>query len=495
MMKRLRMALCLLMCLCLLSSCTGVTATAPTATLPPVNPGPAAPYGDAALRYTATVPLYLPSVDGQTLLAFYDTLTLTYGQHPAESILRALLRHEGNSRVAPIGGTVELTLAGSNPVILSGGVCTVNLSASALLLSSEAFYTAAQAIAATLCELDDIDYVTLLVSGSPVAMDVGGNLPLGTMSAAIGQELPILWEQFSAKRTPVGALASATPLTSTAALYFPLADGSGVAAEPRRLSFAGQHPQQLMVALLEALSSGAAMLENTAPLPNVMDLLLFMPEVVELEGGGRRANLHFTADVQERLTAAGCDPVCFFAAITMTLTSFMPSLQQVCIQVGNGALTTVTSPVHGARLFPGALHTREHYMSLVMDQARLSLPREGRLTHLAISLPYRQTHDPRALLLRLAEEGALPDTLTDADILGISVKDGTLLINLSERYGEAIRASSADQRLMAYSAVTTLCEALQLRRVRFYFGGSSVDSLGADLTWSGEFLYNPGMGE
>ena len=49
--------------------------------------------------------------------------------------------------------------------------------------------------------------------------------------------------------------------------------------------------------------------------------------------------------------------------------------------------------------------------------------------------------------------------------------------------------------MIAYSAVTTLCRALELRRVRFYFGGSAVDELGSDLTWSGEFLYNPAMGK
>lgn len=493
-MKRLQMALCLLLCLAMLSSCGAHPVSAPAATLPPVSPGPAAPYGDAALRYQAITPLYLPSQDGQTLLAFYDNLSLTYGQPPAEAVLRALLRHEGNSRVAPIGGKTELTLAGADPVILSGGVCTVNLSASALLLSAQEFHTAAQAIAATLCEMDAIDYVNLLVSGTPAAMDVGGNLPLGAVAGTPGQELPVLWEQLSAKRTPVGALAASTPLTATAALYFPLADGTGIAAEPRRLSFPGQHPQQLMTTLLEALSSGAAVMENTAVMPNVMSLLLFMPEVVELEGGGRRATLHFTADILERLAVSGCDPVCFFAAITMTLTSFVPSLQQICILMGNDALTTVTSPVHGARLFPGALHMREHYTRLVMGQGMLFIPAEQGLTARTIALPYRTTHEPRTLLMHLSECGAMPQGLTDADILGIAVKDETLLINLSDRYADVIR-QSAGQRLTAYSAVTTLCSALDVRRVRFYFGGSAVDSLGSDLVWSGEFLYRPGMAE
>ena len=490
--RRLRMGLCLLLCLCL-CSCSAQVAPLPDATLPPMEPGPAAPVGDTSLRYYATVPLYLPSVDGQTLLTYYDTLAFTVGKHPAEAILTALLGHEGNDRVASLGGNVELTLAAGDSLVLVGGVCTVNLAASANLLSPEKLYVAALAISATLCELDDIDYVTLLIAGSPAAMDVSGNLPLGVIADYSGLELPILWDQFDAKRAPVGTLASATPRSAAAVLYFPLADGSGISAEPRTLSFPGQHPQQLILTLMEALSAGAALMADAAPMPNMTAHMLFMPEAVELEGGGRRANLYFSAALMEELSRIGCDPLCFFAALTMTLTSFVPALQQVSFQMGNAALAAVPSQVHGERTFPGALHTREHYIPLVMGQATLYIPGEGGLMAKTASLHYQQTQSPRALLMLLSQHGALP-ALTNGDILGIAIHDGTLLINFSEDFAQAVRRS-ADQRMIAYSAVTTLCRALELRRVRFYFGGSAVDELGSDLTWSGEFLYNPAMGE
>ena len=97
--------------------------------------------------------------------------------------------------------------------------------------------------------------------------------------------------------------------------------------------------------------------------------------------------------------------------------------------------------------------------------------------------------------MRLAspEIAALPTDLTDADILGLAIQDGTLLIHLSARYGDVIRASGQDQRLMAYSVVTTLGELLNVRRVRFCFGGEAIENLGSDLCWSGEFLYQPGL--
>lgn len=495
MKKKLHGAICLCLCALLLTGCTADSPILPSATLPPAISGPEAPIGDAGLQREAIVPLHLPSLDGQSLLTFFETMHLPRDLHPAETILTALLAHPGNSRVRSLGGTVSLSLYGSNPVEISGGVCTVNLSASALQLSNQDLYTVALAITATLCEMEDISYVSLLIAGTPVAMDVGGHLPLGALSAPSGQELPTLWEQFSARRTPVGELPAHTPLTATAALYFPLSDGSGIVAEPRRVSFPGQHPQQQVIALLSALSAGADVTVGAADLPDLNALLLFPPEVTDLESGGRRVTLQFTADVQNRLRAAGCDPSCTFAAITTTLTTFVPSLQQVCILLGDGALTSLYSDHLGSMLFPGGLMNRTTFAHTLMGQVTVYVPSEHGLSPMTLSLPYRSVSSPRALLLKLGSPavGALPEGLTDADILGISVQDGTLLVNFSARYAQVIRESQMDQRLMAYSMVDTLCGLLGVRRVRFFFGGESVESLGSSLVWNGEFLFNPAL--
>ena len=494
MKKHLRL-ICLLLCVFLLTGCTAGTPLHTSSALPTAAPGPAAPIGDAGLRQESVVPLHLPSLDGQSLLTFYERMLLPLDRHPAETILTALLSHPGNSRVRPVGGSIRLALSGANPVEISGSICTVNLSAGALQLSMQELYTAALCISTTLCELDDIQYVNLLIADTPIAMDVGGHLPLGALSGSTGAELPVQWEQFSSRRTPAGELPAHTPLTSAASLYFPLADGSGIVAEPRRISFPGQHPQQQVIALLDALSAGAQLAENAASMPDLRRMLLFTPEVTNLESGGRRATLHFTADVQHRLLSAGCDPSAVFAAITYTLTTFVPSLQQVCILVGDGALTSLYSDALGSLLFPGGLMNRHTFSHALMGQTTVFIPEGQRLSARMLALPYRSASSPRTLLQALAapELSALPPGLTDADILGLTVQDGVLLINLSARYAEVIRHSGLDQRLAAYAAVNTLCRMLNVQRVRFYFGGTQIDSLGSALCWSGEFFANPAL--
>lgn len=495
MKKRLSSLICLLLCAAMLASCTPESTSLPTITLPPISTGPDAPIGDAGLQHETLAALHLPSLDGQSLLTFYEPLILSRDQHPAEAILRALLGHEGNSRVRSLGGQVPLTLSGGNPIEVSGGVCTVSLTAAALQLSSEELYTCALSIAATLCELKDIDYVNLLIAGIPVAMDVSGYLPLGSVTAHPGQELPVLWEQFTSRRTPVGELPSGTPMTATATLYFPLADGSGIASEPRRIAFPGQHPQQQVTALLEALSCGPEQLTGIADMPDFSSLQLFFPEITELASGGKRVTLHLTTDAPSRIVASGCDMACFFAAVVTTLTTFVPSLQQVCILTGDGALTSLYSTQLGSMLFSGGLMTRQDFSHTLMEPLNVYISAAQQLSPQMLPLHYRTAASPRMLLLAMASPAvaALPAGLTDADILGIAVQDGTLLVNFSQRYADVIRSSEMDQRLMAYSAVNTLCGQMNVRRVRFYFGSNAMDSLGSDLVWSGEFLYNPGL--
>ena len=148
--------LCLLTAALLLTGCTAPQENPSAAPVSPaVSAAPtdfAAPIGDVGLNYTATAALHLPSADGQKLLAVYDELTFTYSLHPAETILRALLSHPGGGRVRPVS-PVALVPAGSDPVEVSGGVATVNLSAAAAELPREQLHTVCRAIAATLCEL------------------------------------------------------------------------------------------------------------------------------------------------------------------------------------------------------------------------------------------------------------------------------------------------------------------------------------------------------
>lgn len=508
MMKRLRLFMCLVCALCL-AGCSSIpaTPTAPAVTLPPVTARYEAPTDDSSLSYIAVRPLYLPSLDGQRLLCQYESVALSHDRHDAESLVRALLAHEGNDTVRALGQGVRLTLYGKHPVEVAAGVCTVNLSSSALILQEKELYTACLAIASTLCELGDVSDVNVLIADQAVGMDIIRTLPLGVVKAHPGEELTVLWEQMDARRTPLTGDPAYTPLTTTATLFFPLEDGSGIIPETRNISFSGQNPQQLSAGLLDALSAGAQYLPGVAPMPDMRSLMVYAPQVSDMTEGGRLVTLHFVSDLEHRLAALNLDTSCFMAAIVHTLTTFVPSVTAVSIHVGSTALTSLYHNDHGSLIFHGGVLRRTDFASFLMTQIRIHMASGQYLKQVVRAMPTAEAVSPRALLMHLMNgptqeekdagvQSVLPDGLAPQDVLGVAIRDDTLILNLSLRFADKIRFEATEyEQQLCYAMVNTLCQAKGLRRAVFFFDGKMVETLGGEIYWGGEFLLSPGMNE
>lgn len=490
-MKRV---LCMLLCVLLLCS-----ACAPqeieTAFTP--LPSPDAPY-DAPTDMTnltreKTVALYRPSRNGQTLQCTYQAVTADETAHLAETVIQALLEAPETADIVSLAEYGKVALVGTQPVTVSGNVCTVNLASSALQMTIRDLYTVCLSISTTLCALPEISFVNILVAGQPVAMDVQNLLPLGALSSVVGEDLSLLWEQLVAKRTSVGGVAAQTPLSSAAVLYFPLEDAQGVTCEVRQLSFSGQDPQQLVYGLLDALSGGALEAANVPEMPDLRSLLLLAPEISTLSSGRRSLTLHFVPDVLQRIAAQGIDPVCFFGALTLTLTSFVPSLEQVVMWVGDATLNSLYSTEYGTWVTSGGVMTRSDFAALETDPVVAWVAEEGRLRRMTLNLPSTVSREPSELLSALLATATFPEGLSGEELLGMALAEDTLLVNLSKQAAEKISQSTLDQRLMAYALTGTLCRRYQVRRVRFFFGGEAVDFLSGKVLWSGVFLPDPLM--
>lgn len=506
MKKRILCLLLALICLFTLSGCRSAERSAPAAaTLPPAEAKYAAPVGDDSLRHTATVPLYLPSKDGQRLLTEYVTLSLNHSQHSAEAILLALLAQPATAQTQSLGNGISLSLYGAQPVEVSCGVCTVNLAATALQLEQPELYRVCAAITATLCELEDVQYVNFLVADQALSMDITGNLPLGSQTVHPGEELTVLWEQMEARRAPLGENPANTPVSAVATLYFPLADGAGVVAETRNLTFSGQSASQLAEGLAAALSTGAQYLSGVSGMPDLSSLMTEPPQAIDLEDGGRMLNLYFHTGLEAALQQTRTDMSCFISAIVHTMTGFIPALSHVRIYIGETPLTSLYSAAQGNLIFQNGLIYRQQFASYLQEQVTLCFSSGNRLKEVRRALPYRQSRDPRALLQQLMEgptqqelntgyEPALPEGLTPADILGLSLVGDTLLVNLSDRCADVIRTHAASwEQIVCYSMVNTLGRAMGASRVRFFFDGQMLEEIGGSLYWGGEFLVNPSL--
>ncbi len=478
----------------------------PVLTLPPVSGGYHAPGDNSSLTYQAAVSLYLPTPDGQRLIACPEELSLVRGQSNARTLIMALLSAPAGETSSSLGGRAILELSGIQPIEVSGNVCTVNLATGAMALEYDERYTAALALASTLSEATGIRYVNLLVADRALPFDVSGNLPAGSVSVHPGEELPVLWEQMASRRTPLGESPEQTALSATATLYFPLADGSGFVAETRNLTFRGQGSVQLTEGLLSALSSGAQVVSGTAAMPDLRSLLTGVTES-DRPDGTRMITLRFSEELPGILDSMRIDLSCFVACLNWTISTFVPQVGSVRFFFGDTLLSTVTGAAFGHITFEDGITRRAHFRDGLRDYAEIYMLRGERLTRVRRCPTPSAAGSPAAVLALMmrgptaAEEALglvspLPRDLDASDVLAVGLLDDVLLINLSARFADQVRALDENaQRMCCYAMADTLCEMMGVNRVRFFWNGEAMDSLGTSFCWSGDFMLNHSITE
>ena len=456
--------------------------------------------GDA-LENVMSVPIYLPDTASRRLLQRETRVTRTLGRSVASQTAQALLLWQGDGETRPMSSNLAITMYGANPVTTAGGICTVNLSASALALTESELYVDALALCETLTSLEDIDHVVILTADQAPAMDIMGNLPMGALSSNQLLGPDERWEQLAARRAAIGEDPSRVTLTSDAAIYYPTSDGDGVTPTVRTLAFAGQSPQQLTDQLLRSMQTEEGPY-GTSGLQVLGSILDGPAEASDRIEGGRLITLRFQPEWEQACKERGIAPSRVLAAVTLTITGFVPSVPAVEVLVDGEPLTTAD----GMSFSDGVLR-RTDFVSLVTELTEIRLRRGDRLCSVIRTTASGSKRSPR-MLLRLMLDGVMPNVdgndvdsvlpihLNDSDIVGILVDGDTMVVNLSARFGQALRSLDAEgERFAAYSMVNTLCEMCGVRRVVFRFDGEAVETLGGAVDWAGIFLPLPALNE
>ena len=108
----------------------------------------------------------------------------------------------------------------------------------------------------------------------------------------------------------------------------------------------------------------------------------------------------------------------------------------------------------------------------------------GHLTAVQRPIPYYETRSARYLINCLMQgpqpcdnapgiQTVLPDTLGDADVLGLGLSGTPLLLNLSQHAAaDMAQVEPASERLMVYALVNTLTELRGVSGVCFFFAGA-----------------------
>ena len=516
--EMIRRATAAAICVCLaaaLSGCgrRGNEEKPPAPTLPPADVSMPAPDGDQAVRRAGdyTVYAYLP--EKNTLQLTARNLFLEEGtglQATAEALVRELLDEMNENRNE--NERLELYQGDDRdrnvriPEI-SGGICTVNLAPSARKLDKKELYWLSLALTATLCGLDEIDGVNVLVADQSVALDTSGNLAMGTLSGRPGENenLPGLWEHMDAKKAPLGNAGGRTPLNAAATVYYPLSDGRGIGCESQMTTFPGQTPDELAETLVTALSETMKRRSGDGTLPVLEDYMLSTPVVTPRENGGRIVSIIFRENIPELLDRWETDLPCLIAAVTCTLTTFVPGVAEVSVRIGDKPVTEMSNSRYTTGTILGGLFHRSEAAVFLTGSVSVFFEKDGKLAACEKPVDREAADSPRTALEALLEgpdrrekengmNATLPAGVGKEDILGIAAEGDALLVNLSANFRTEIRNAGAEkERLLCYSMVNTLCVNSGLRRVCFFFEAEQAESIAGEIYWSGEFLYNPGL--
>jgi hypothetical protein len=503
MMKKILCLALVLSLTVLMTGCAGKGGEelTPVETLAPATVPYEAPDGDRVTRSQADYQVFFPEKNGQKLTVGSIHLDAADLKETATALVRNVLA-EINENGA-LRTDRELETVREIPVEISGGICTVNLSSSALQLSYSDYYRLSLALSSTLCSLEEIRYVNVLTSGQSVALDSAGRLPMGSLVSHADENLSVLWEQMEARRTPQGGDPARTALNTQATVYYPLTEGRGIACESLRITFEGQTASKLSSALLDAMSATVRNRIESANVPDLWEYMVHEPVTSEMEEGGRLITLSFREDLQELADAWKTDIACLAAAVTMTLTTFVPGTAAVCFRIGDKPVTDLDNSRFRIGTILGGLMRRNVFETFLTGSTEVYFVKDGKLIRTEKPVARDAGDSPRAQLAALMEGpdsvdrekgiySPLPEGVREDDVLGISAEGDTLVVNFTGRFRDGIREQGPEtEMLLCYAIVNTLCGNSGMKKVCFFFEGEQAEEIAGEIYWAGEFMFNP----
>ena len=477
---------------------------AETAVLPPARLSFEAPVGQMDAQRETTVQLYLPSPDGTRLMAVTRRITVDPYRHHADELVNALFAYDGEeAQTLPRANNLTLL----TPIEVSSGSATVNLSAQALNLSHEELYVVFQSVTNTLCSCASIESVNLLIAGVQPGLDVSSETPAGALHLNHTDDMTTLWSRALSQRN---AADGTRRLTQNVTLYFPAAGGMGILCENRTLAFSQITLPHMASVLLDALSEGPKVLFGVPTCPPLGSFLTTEPAVNEVSGE-RVLTLHFAENFGSALLEKGITRSCMAAALTYTLTTYLPGIAGVEMYIGQEKVQSVTpeGTYQGAGetiYFQNGVMRRQQFSFFLLSQVKLYFALEnGMLQKVYRAVPWYEAPNAYSLLLELIRgpqyydagsrdvSAVMPLYAAMGDVLGVShASPNTALVNFTARFHDLCRdMTPREEQLMVYAMVNTLTELEGVWDVCFFVNGTQPDHFASTVSLPGIFMRNP----
>ena len=380
----------------------------------------------------------------------------------------------------------------------SGNAAVVDLSIEARNVESDQMMMRMrEVIAATLLGLDGIEAVNVLIAGREEGLF---SLPAGAVSN-VHDDLTAAWTRLSTEAELLARTeGEAASAERNVILYYPSRDGKYIAPVAGTVRITGD---DFITPVIEALMNAPGDACLRSPIPAGAKILAAKPELTETADGRRMVKLSFDPSLISMLEKEKLSEWQLYAALTCTLTGFVPGADGLIVMLGDGQLTRVERS--GETLsFTGGEMTRASYPDALCRLGTVYMSAQtGGLMEVSRPMDPMGAVSPRALLYELFkgpaawEAGAarvLPDGVSIEDILGVRIAEGEATVNLSSNFYRCCQGLTAQQeKNLIYAMVNTLAELPSVSAVRFQVEGEAVDHLVSAMYLRGSLLANPGM--
>ena len=466
----------------------------------PDDSAPLAPIGDSRANRTVSTAIYLCDINYLTLLSKACDITLSNNQTIEEAVVEAVLHASSDEDYAAVGASDIKLLS----LEKSMDVATVDLSIDALRLDAERLHILRAAITNSLLELSGVKYVNVLIDGREEGIV---QLPTGTMTR-FDNDMNTMWLRALAEEQRFGdSLTASQDLRRNVTLYFGSGDMEYLLPEVRSLHI--DSSDFVNVVLNELFNGPARTSVYSRLLPTGRDCLRRAPEIITSDSGYKLVTISFTSELDEYLARNGISSALAYGSIVRSLCGFVPGVDGVMFDVEGIAVTELDDETGAPQyVFEDGVMRRSDFDVLTGTSVTLYYPSADytRLLRVTRSVSRYSVGSPRALLnLLMNDKGlssggvravrAMPDNITDADILGVRLEQDQALINLSSVFYKqcTYNMSPARLRTTVYAIVNTICELPGIKSVRFYFDNERADTLGQNIYIKGALLPNPGM--
>ena len=440
---------------------------------------PSGVYSTQSYSRTVRAPLSFLSLDGNHLMVEMRDVSVPEGQTDAQAVIEALISGPQDSRTMRSILSTSVRLVS---VEVSGRVANIELSTNYTYYREDEMLKVRVALANTLCQLLDVDYINVYVEG----MEPGYlGMPLGAC-APTQLDLSLYCDQVIQEQRNI---TDDDSYEERRVITFYTADPTGtyLIADPREvvipLTVSGDTVERdyLSTVVQETLKD---------PLFEGVELA-FDPMIQPDADGKRMAMVVLNGRPQNEALAYG--------ALVYAITGFVCNIAYVNIVVEEDGLYSPVTQIEGLLTAGDSLLRRSEFSSLIGNLATLYLPdqEQGRLQAYPASLPQDECQDPERILSELfngaAERQPLLAGLDGSAVLWAWLSGSTAVVDLSAQFAEACRALSAEEEYLAvYAVVNTLTEISEIDQVQFLIDGQEVEYL-SSLNISGPLLRNTGL--